>query len=145
MSYTPNSILKLYSVPWSYDDNNIRWFDSADERDKWHDNKSGITYEALTSIKLGVPIKINENYMNCLKYNYARFKNPQYSSQWIYCFITNIEWGADNTTYITLEEDSIQTWLDKFTIKNQNTIEKMPILILFSYAIYDCFFSFNYL
>ena len=118
MSYIPNSILKLYSVPWSYDDNNIRWFDSADERDKWHDKKTGITYEALTSIKLGVPIKINENYMNCLKYNYARFKNPQYSSQWIYCFITNIEWGADNTTYITLEEDSIQTWLDKFNIKN---------------------------
>lgn len=117
MPYTPNSVLKLYNVPWSKGDSNIRWFDTADERDTWHDNRTGVSYEALTTIKLGVPIKIHESYMNCLKYNYARFINPKFSNQYIYCYITNIEWGADETTYITLEEDNIQTWLDKFTIK----------------------------
>lgn len=118
MPYTPNSVLKLYNVPWSQGDSNIRWFDTAKERDTWHTNRTGVSYEALTTIKLGSPIKIHESYMNCLKYNYARFINPKFSNQYIYCYITNIEWGADETTYITLEEDNIQTWLDKFIMKS---------------------------
>ena len=45
------------------------------------------------------------------------YQNENYSDKWFYAFIVNMEYRADNLTYITIGTDVWQTWQFDITLK----------------------------
>lgn len=126
--YNPSATIKFYNVPWTDNYNDVRYFSSGSARDSWHNNRSGKTFEAITTVKLGKPIKVHASYEEMLHYGYCRFRDSHFSDRWIYAFVKSVEWGADRTTIVEFEEDIYQTWLDKFIftksyIERQHTVD----------------------
>ena len=53
-------------------------------------------------------------YRDC---SYVMYQNEDYPGKWFYAFITAIEYIADDTTHIYIQEDEIQTWFFDFDFK----------------------------
>lgn len=49
--------------------------------------------------------------------NYVMYRNSAYSTKWYYAFITKMEYKNDETTWIYIDTDVIQTWLFDYTVK----------------------------
>ena len=63
-----------------------------------------------------------------MSYNYVMYQNSHYSNKWFYAFIINMEYRADNLTYITIGTDVFQTWQFDMTFK-ESYVEREHVAV----------------
>lgn len=113
MTFTPNSKVRLCSVPFS-DYTNVLSFGNDDEsRANYFINK---TVYNLTSadgysyVKGSGAIRVNKNKESLYNVNYMMYRNDNFGSKWFYAFVDSIEYINANVTEIRFTTDVWQTW-----------------------------------
>ena len=110
---SPSSQLRLYSgVPWTNRYDHVRLYnnqtDLLSNLETWRVSPS-TQLNNLAPIRVGdYEVRVPFTEMSALKINYAAFQNTGISSEWVFCFVTNIRWRSENTTILTLELDVFQ-------------------------------------
>lgn len=112
----PTTELRLYSgVPWDNSYSHVRLYQSQSDLlshlNYWRVHPSGGTgsLEQLAPIRVGsLDVKVPYNEMAMLDINYLAFCNHGYSSEWVFCFVTSIEWRSAHTTTVHFELDIFQ-------------------------------------
>lgn len=94
-------------IPWDSDYNHVRLFNSKDELHSYVTGKA-----ILPVINLSSPVLFGELYYSVeanqsqlLRANYMAFKNAPYTDEWVYAFITNVEWLSANSAKIIFQLD----------------------------------------
>lgn len=113
MAITPNTEVRLLSVPFSNDYKHTMDFGSKSEQTSFMMSKTsfsfdeGFTYQRQDHA-LKVPVGIDDiDIMSC---NYVMYQNSNYGTKWWYAFITSKRYVNPNTTELTLQTDVFQTW-----------------------------------
>lgn len=113
MTFTPNSKVRLCSVPFS-DYTNVLSFGNDDEaRANYFISK---TVYNLTStdgysyVKGSGAIRVNKNKESLYNVNYMMYRNDNFGSKWFYAFVDSIEYINANVTEIKFTTDVWQTW-----------------------------------
>lgn len=113
MTFTPNSKVRLCSVPFS-DYTNVMSFGNDDEsRANYFISK---TVYNLTSadgysyVKGSGAIRVNKNKESLYNVNYMMYRNDNFGSKWFYAFVDSIEYINANVTEIKFSTDVWQTW-----------------------------------
>lgn len=112
----PTTELRLYSgVPWDNSYSHVRLYQSQSDLlshlNYWRVHPSGGTGSLgqLAPIRVGsLDVKVPYNEIAMLDINYLAFCNHGYSSEWIFCFVTSIEWRSAHTTTVHFELDIFQ-------------------------------------
>lgn len=106
--------IKLMNVPWCGDYENVVYFETREERDKWFSEQDGMVKELSTmfrlysdgSLKVDIPID------DCMKYNYAAIDYGKLPNQdalsgnhVMYYFISDMIQQSVNTTQLSLALD----------------------------------------
>lgn len=113
--FTPQGWVKvLRGVPFDNTYTHTRWFDQKGEQEQYFLQKALYTYNYLTPIRPGTPIRLPVNMHSIYNCNYLMFQNENYGSKWFYCFITDIRWVSVNSCEIDYTLDIVQTWLFDF-------------------------------
>jgi len=99
------------------DNNNYLYFDSTGTRDGFFDGQVGVTSDNCYFIKEN-QVRTPFPWGTVRLHNYMRFKNPNYTDTWFYCFITRIEYINDSVTTITFELDDVTNWVTGQSIAN---------------------------
>lgn len=66
----------------------------------------------------------NADYLDNLGVNYCRYKNPEFADQYIYAFITEIEYLAPNVSALHLSTDSFMTYQNDIALTEQYIARK---------------------
>lgn len=116
---TPQTTIQFLNVPFSPSQNNVLRFNSIGSQIAYFDNLVDFTLVncSYQRTETGEYIAVNKSIDFMYKYNYVRFKNSNYGDKWFYAFITKCQWVSSNTTYLTLEMDTWQTYHFDFTLK----------------------------
>lgn len=120
---SPTTELRLYSgVPWDNSYSHVRLYQSQSDLlnhlDNWRVTPSGGqgSLSQLAPIRVGdLDVKVPYNEMVTLDVNYLAFCNHGYSSEWVFCFVTSIEWRSAHTTRVHFELDIFQNNFYKCT------------------------------
>ena len=119
MYIAPNSTIKfLTNVPIDETYEHTLWFNTVSDQTTYFNSKALYTLTNQSYVKetdglLRVSLTVEQLY-NC---NYIMFQNTSFSNKWFYGFITNIQYRANATSYVTFKIDVIQTWLFDFNVK----------------------------
>lgn len=62
-------------------------------------------------------ISIPGNYEDLKKFNYVMYRNRLTARDWVYAFITKMEYRSDEVTWVYIETDVLQTYLSDYTVK----------------------------
>lgn len=117
---TPNTTIKLISgVNFDDDYKNTLYFSSKSAQSSFFDSLvvatlPNNTYQRYSTGVLKVKGRIDD-YMEC---NYLYFCNSSHENKRYYCFITNVEYVNENTTYIYYKIDVIQTYMFDWSLLN---------------------------
>lgn len=128
---SPSSQLRLYSgVPWDNRYEHVRLYSNTSDLlshlETWRVTPSS-QLNNLTPIHVGdYEVRVPFTEMSALKINYAAFQNTGISTEWVFCFVTDIKWRSENTTILTLELDYWQNNI-YFASLNDCFIERMHI------------------
>lgn len=113
MTFTPNSKVRLCSVPFS-DYTNVISFGNDDEaRANYFISK---TVYNLTSadgysyVKGSGAIRVNKNKESLYNVNYMMYRNDNFGNKWFYAFVDSLEYINANVTEIKFSTDVWQTW-----------------------------------
>lgn len=118
MYIAPNTTIKLYSgIPLDNTYTHTLWFDNITAQNTYfhggaHPTRAKYTlasnsYQRVEKGKMRIAKTADDAY-DC---NYLAFQNTNYGNKWFYAFITGVEYVNNETTEITFEIDSIQTYL----------------------------------
>lgn len=139
---TPSSTITLCSVPMRYDDplHSQLYFDSKADQDAYFSSlESNRTVEGCTYIRkdgvLRVPVPLDTLLEG--NYNYVQYKNNPYNSRTYYAFITGMEYANDETTFVSIKTDVVQTYMKSMIISlvnYQNYIEREIVAVDTPYA-----------
>ena len=116
---TPQSQVRLYSgVPWDDSYEHVRLYGSQSALltalDQWKVN----TIDQMAPVRIGsLVIKVPFEEMSMLDVNYLAFQNTGISSEWVFCFVTGIEWQSRNSTIVKFKQDIFQCNIYKATLK----------------------------
>lgn len=119
VSENPQSQVRLYSgVPWDNRYEHVRLYASQSALltalEHWRVN----TINQMTPIRVGeLTVKVPFEEMSMLEINYLTFQNTGISSEWVFCFVTSIEWQSRNSTIIRFQLDIWQNNIYKATLK----------------------------
>lgn len=128
----PNTQIIIGNVPWHNDYKNIVNFADANTRNskikdylESSDHIELDDYNIVTSNE----IKINEFYLNVMKYNYVMFRNNDKDNAWRFGFIRSVRYGSYNTTIIEWELDVWQQFQFSINYK-RSMIERSHIPVI---------------
>lgn len=115
MYIAPNTTIKLYSgIPLDNTYNHTLYFDTlANQNAYFHAGTTPKytlpvnTYQRVEKGKMRIAKKSDDLY-DC---NYLAFQNTNFGSKWFYAFITGVEYVNNETSEVTFEIDSMQTYL----------------------------------
>lgn len=110
MAVTPNSEVRLLSVPFSNDYKHTRDFSSKSDQTTYMLTKVKHSYDKFTYQRQERTLKIPANIDTILDCNYVMYQNTNYNTKWFYAFITSKHYVNPNMTELTLETDVFQTW-----------------------------------
>lgn len=119
VSENAQSQVRLYSgVPWDNGYEHVRLYASQSALltalEQWRVN----TINQMAPIRVGVlTVKIPYEEMSLLEINYLAFQNTGISSDWVFCFVTSIEWQSRNSTIVRFQLDIWQNNIYKATLK----------------------------
>lgn len=118
----PQTQLRLYrGVPWDNSYNHVRLYNSTQDLlnhlEHWRVNlSSGL--DEMSPIRVGsLDVKVPFTEMSALDLNYLAFNNYGLHDEWVFCFITSIEWRSERTTRIIFELDVFQCNWYKLNVK----------------------------
>lgn len=110
--------VRLLSVPLEEDYKHTLYFASKDAQTTYFKSKAVKTLTDFSYQRKDNYIRVPFHIDTLLgKVNYVMYKNSAYSSKWFYAFITKMEYKGDETTFIYISTDVIQTWAFDITIK----------------------------
>ena len=113
MTFTPNSKVKLCSVPFS-DYTNVLSF-GKDDTARANYFASKVVYDLTSTdgysyVKGSGAIRINKNKESLYNINYMMYRNDNFGSKWFYAFVDSIEYINANVTELRFSIDVWQTW-----------------------------------
>lgn len=114
---TPNTELYLLKCPLEVDNQNQMDFASKAAQETYFKSLPKLHLENFTYQRHDSVIRVPYHVDSILEYNYVMYKNKNYSNKWFYAFITKMEYLNDNTTLVTIKEDSWQNWQFDLTWK----------------------------
>ena len=121
-SVPPQTELRLYSgVPWDNSYQHVRLYNSTADLlshlEQWRVYPS-TQLDELTPIRVGeYEVKVPFNEMTAMNINYLAFRNLPYSSEWTFCFVTDVLYKSPYTTAMKFELDIFQNNFYKCTMK----------------------------
>lgn len=109
----PSTELRLYSgVPWDNSYQHVRLYtnqtDLLSHLESWRVRPaSGLSN--LAPIRVGdLDVRVPFTEMSALELNYMAFRNNGLTNEWVFAFITSLEWMSERTTKIRFELDIFQ-------------------------------------
>lgn len=124
--HSPISELRLYSgVPWDDSYEHVRLYESQNDLlshlENWRVTTSTDVSSQMTPIRVGEQVvKVPYTEMSMLNINYLAFRNNitgALNNEWVFCFVTNVEWRSENTTRIHFKMDIWQNNIYNATLK----------------------------
>lgn len=115
MSYDqPQTLIKLFNVPWSKGDGNLLKFSSRDvqynQMNKYVDGVAHYVGNQYNIVKDGV-IRVKGNSYSFMNYNYMMFRNPDTGNpRWFYAFVDDVKWLSYNSAEIYYTLDAWQCY-----------------------------------
>lgn len=86
--------------------------------------KTGAVFDKLTPVDLNNAVMLPINSYTIYDCNYMMFKNANFSSKWLYAFITNIEYVSVNCCKVSFELDLMQTWYFDYQLKQSFVVRE---------------------
>lgn len=121
---TNDTEVRLLYVPLEDDNIHQIYFDTLAAQEQYFigqtvRDKAGEEYhfQNFTYQRADSVMRIPVSYDDSLACNYVMYRNQSYDSKWHYAFITDRKFKSSDMTEITIDTDSIQTWLKDFTFK----------------------------
>lgn len=113
MTFTPNSKVRLCSVPFS-DYTNVLSF-GKDDTARANYFASKVVYDLTSTdgysyVKGSGAIRINKNKESLYNINYMMYRNDNFGNKWFYAFVDSIEYINANVTELRFSIDVWQTW-----------------------------------
>ena len=113
MTFTPNSKVRLCSVPFS-DYTNVLSF-GTDDTARANYFASKVVYDLTSTdgysyVKGSGAIRINKNKESLYNVNYMMYRNDNFGNKWFYAFVDSIEYINANVTELRFSIDVWQTW-----------------------------------
>lgn len=127
--FTPDTTVYLCNTPLKIDQKNQLTFDNRQEQFEYFQTTvlkvfTDFTYQRKEKY-IRVPVDC-ETLWN-LGVNYVIYDNKNFSTRWVYAFITKIEYVNPNTSYIYIKTDVYQTWFLDCEIKPSMIIRETVI------------------
>lgn len=103
---------------------NTIYFESRQDQYNYFFHHDGISFNNLTYTRYnrGI-IRVSRNIKDCYKINYMMYCNDvpstsSYSSlqKWFYCFVTEVNYIAEEVTEIVFQPDLLQTWMTEYEL-----------------------------
>lgn len=117
MTVTPNSMVRLLSVPFFNDYKHTMDFATKADQTTYMLSKVNHSYDKFTYQRQERTLKIPANIDSILDCNYVMYQNVNYNTKWFYAFIISKRYVNPNMTELTLETDVFQTWQFDLTPK----------------------------
>lgn len=110
--FTPLTAVYLCNTPLKSDNKNQISFNNRNEQFNYFNSLvirrfTDFTYQRKDSI---IRVPINAEILMNDGANYVMYDNKNFSSRWIYAFITKIEYINDNVSHLHIKTDVFQTW-----------------------------------
>lgn len=110
--FTPSTAVYLCNTPLKSDNKNQISFNNREEQFAYFNSLavrrfSDFTYQRKDNI-IRVPINAEVLYNDGV--NYVMYDNKNFSTRWIYAYITQIEYINANVSHIHIKTDVFQTW-----------------------------------
>lgn len=110
--FTPSTAVYLCNTPLKSDNKNQISFNNREEQFVYFNSLavhrfSDFTYQRKDNI-IRVPINAEVLYNDGV--NYVMYDNKNFSTRWIYAYITQIEYINANVSHIHIKTDVFQTW-----------------------------------
>ena len=127
----PTTQLRLYSgVPWDNSYQHVRLYNSQSDLlthlETWRVTPA-TGLNNMSPIRVGeLDVKVPFTEMQALDLNYLAFLNIGLTTEWVFCFITAVEWMSERTTRIMFELDIFQNNFYKCRFK-ECFVERMHI------------------
>lgn len=117
--FTPNSTIKLLSVPLTMGDGKQMDFTNAAAQTAYFQAHSKFTYTQYNYQRQdrAVVVSIPGGVDALLHCNYMMYQNTNFTNKWFYAYITKKEWVSENAARLYLKTDVFQTWLFAFSFK----------------------------
>ena len=129
-SYIPpvGQIDLMTGVPLNPKQEDTMRFTSTQNRDLYFNHYIFAHFEEQTFSRPGKGVvRIASDSESLYKCNYMRFKNiPAFGTQWIYAFVTNVEYVNLNTADITYIIDDLVTWFPQCELKECFVDREIP-------------------
>lgn len=113
MTFTPDSKVRLCSVPFS-DYTNVLSFKNNDEaRANYFISKTVYNLTDVNGysyVKGNGAIRVNKSKDSLYNVNYMMYRNDHFGSKWFYAFVDSLEYINANVTEIRFSTDVWQTW-----------------------------------
>lgn len=114
---TPSTDLYLLQCPIEIDNRNQINFSSTTAQYNYFSGLNKLVANDFTYQRKDNTIRFPAHIDNIRHYNYAMYRNDNYSNKWFYAFIENMEYVNDNMTLIKIKTDVYQTWQFDLTYK----------------------------
>lgn len=109
--------VRLLAVPLENDYNHTLYFSNATEQATYFMSKTIRSISESSYQRKERYISFPAHYDEISHCNYVMYRNSAYSQKWYYAFVTKLEYKNDETTWIYIDTDVIQTWLFDYTVK----------------------------
>ena len=110
MAITPNTQIRLLSVPFEIDNRNQLTFLNKESQTNYFTGLPHLEVESCSYQRKDNIIRFPSHIDKLLNYNYVMYKNNNYSDKWFYAFIDKMEYNNDGLTDIIIKQDVFQTW-----------------------------------
>lgn len=110
ISVNPQGNIYLCKTPLENDYAHQLTFANATAQQTYFNSTVVKTYDNNTYIHKDGGIKINANAEEVRQCNYMFYKNTGFDNRIYYCFITEVTYLSENSTFIKFETDCFQTW-----------------------------------
>ena len=117
MAITPNTNIRLLKAPLTFDNKNQLTFTNLASQLSYFMSLSYIEEDNCSYQRKNSIIRFPAHIDDIIGYNYVMYQNFNYSNKWFYAFIIDMQYVNDNMTYISIVEDSFQTWQFDITYK----------------------------
>lgn len=127
--FTPATAVYLCNTPLKSDNKNQLTFESRSEQFNYFNSLavrrfSDFTYQRKDSI---IRVPINAEVLFNDGVNYVMYDNKNFSSRWIYAYITKIEYVNANVSHIHIKTDVFQTWFLECEVKPSFVIRETVV------------------
>ena len=108
--FTPDSIVKLLSVPLTMGDGKQMDFANSTKQAEYFAARAKHTMEKVNYQRKDSSIVVDFCVDSLHDCNYVMYKNTQFINKWFYAYIVRKEWVSENAARLYLKTDVFQTW-----------------------------------